>query len=424
MKAPLALCGGVSTVFWLTFIAHLIPATAKAGVCESALTARADVSVTTSGNNYDVYYNSSTSSPFYFPPLNATWVRDALVLSHGFILSNSFLNPNFSSSPNDTCVSTNVGCYANAPLDRIQILPGSTCMNAANELLTRAVMAHELFHHTQYAYINFADWPSWGAWTVEATPMTIQDRIQSAMDSNPDGSAYVNYINGMLNTPNATLTSRGYDVGLFWSYLCEQFSTETAEPARGTDLIRDFWERTDGNSPDGIKYLREMLAARVPGRTLEEIFLDFQIASYVRKLNITALPNDLESRYTFADEKPAGGGTPYANVTVTSVPTDSTGTTSVVRWGAQFFASSLPNKVCQAVGLRAKADGDKIMSCAAIAMRGTTEVIEVGRGVGNAFYRAFLNDPANPYTRLALFAVALITTPPSTMPSPPVRPAA
>ena len=391
----------------ILFIVTALSLPSRAGVCESALTNRADVSVTTAGNNYDVYYNSSTSSPFYFPPLNATWVRDALVLSHNFIVSNGFLNPTFSASPNDTCVTTNVSCFADAPLDRIRIKAGMTCMSAASELLTRSVMAHELFHHAQFSYINFSDWPSWGAWSVEATPVTIQDRIQSAMDSNPEGRAYVNFINSILVEPNLTLTARGYEVGLFWSYLCEQFSTETAEPARGTDLIRDFWERTQGNSPDSIKYLRETLAARIPGRTLEEVFLDFQIAAYVRNLDITALPDDLESRYSFADEKPAGGGTPYRNVTRALVPTDASGTTNVVRWGTQFFESSLPNKECQAVGLRAKADGDKILSWAAIAIRGTTGVVEVGRGVGNAFYRAFLNDPAQPYTKLALIAVGI-----------------
>ena len=118
----------------------LARAPAQAGVCAGNLTNRADVVGATPGNNYDVYYDVNPMSADFFPALNAGWVRDALFGSHhAFVSTNGFRNPNFSASPNDTCISAGAPCWADAPLDRIRL---STCMNGLNEPFTRSVVNH------------------------------------------------------------------------------------------------------------------------------------------------------------------------------------------------------------------------------------------------------------------------------------------
>lgn len=378
-----------------------------AQVCAANLTNRADVQLATPGNDYNVHFDINAMSADVFPVANAGWVRDALFNSHHvFVNTNGFRNPNFSANPNDTCLSMAVGCFADAPLDRIRLQSG--CMAGLAEPFTRSVVNHELFHHTQYAYINFNDWPSWGTWTIEATPVAMEDRSFADVDNNAGNSRYVGDVNNYLGSPNTTLMMRSYDAALFWNYLAEQLGTTRTEPNMGVDIIRGFWERARGNSPDSVRYVRETIEAAAPGRTLEEMYIDLAIANFTHNLTLTALTPAQRARYSYIDESAAGGGTPYGTVmqaNVTSFNTTLNG--NVVRWGAQYFSANATARGCEAVGYWGKARDDKTLGWAVVGMRSGDRVVEIARGSGNVFYRSFLNNPGDPFTRMALIVVGL-----------------
>lgn len=379
---------------------------ARAANCAGNLTNRADVFQSTPGNDYDVYYNNSTMSPDFFPAANAGWARDALFRSHHvFVNTNGFDAPRFSAAPNDTCIFAGAPCWANAPENRIQL---STCTSTLNEPFTRSVVNHELFHHVQYAYINFGDWPAWGGWAIEGTPPAMEDRSFADTDNNAANCRFVGDVNGFLGNPNVTLTDRNYDASLFWSYLAEQFGSVTSEPNRGVDVIRDFWARCRGNSPDSIRFVRDVIAARAPGRTFEDVFMDLAIACFTHDLNLSRLSSAQQRRYAFVDETAGGGGTAYNSVATTAVTSfNTTLSGSVVRWGARHFTVNVPEGGCQAVGFWGKARANKTLGWALVGVRGGNQVTEVIRGQGTEFYRAFLNNPVDRFTRMALIVVGL-----------------
>jgi hypothetical protein len=386
---------------------HLSLRVARGQVCAGTLTNRADVMLATPGNDYNVYFNNSPMSPDLFPAANAGWVRDALFRSHHvFVNTNGFRNPSFSASPNDTCISMAVGCFADAPNDRIRLQSG--CMAGLAEPFTRSVVTHELFHHVQYAYINFGDWPSWGTWTIESTPVAMEDRSFSDTDNNAANCRYLGDVNSFLGNPNVTLLNRSYDAALFWNYLAEQLGTVTSEPNRGVDVIRDFWERARGNSPDSVRYVRDVIQARAPGRTLEDMFIDLAIANFAHNLDLSRLTAAQRARYAFVDESAAGGGTAYnsaARTTVTAL--NATLSSNVVRWGAQNLVANLGDRGCQAVGCWGQARGNQNLGWAVVGVRSGNKVTELARGLGNVFYRSYIDNPVDPFVQLALIVVGL-----------------
>ncbi len=391
----------------LSLAMHLSSGLARGQVCAANLTNRADVFLATPGNDYNVYFDVNGMSADSFPAVNAGWVRDALFgAHHAFVTTNGFRNPSFSANPNDTCISMAVGCFADAPLDRIRLQSG--CMAGLTEPFTRSVVTHELFHHAQYAYINFNDWPSWGTWTIEATPSAMEDRSFADVDNNGANSRYVGDVNFFLGTPNTTLMSRSYDAALFWNYLAERLGTVTTEPNRGVDVIRGFWERARGNSPDSVRYVRDTIQAQAPGRTLEDLFIDLAIAGFTHNLDRSRLPADQQARYAFLDESATGGGTAYgasARTTVTSLNT--TLSSNVVRWGAQYFVANVGDKGCQAVGAWGKARNNQNLGWAVVGVRSGNKVTEIARGQGSVFYRSFIDNPVDPFVQLALVVVGL-----------------
>ena len=390
----------------LGVVLSLAPAGARAGVCAGNLTNRADVMLPTPGNNYDVYFDINPMSADFFPAANAVWVRDALFGSHhAFVNTNGFRNPNFSASPNDTCISAAATCWADAPLDRIRL---STCINGQSEPFTRSVINHELFHHAQYAYINFNDWPAWGTWSIEATPPAMEDRSFADVDNNGANSRFVGDVNFFLGNPNLTLMDRSYDAALFWSYLAEQFGTVTTEPNRGVDVIRDFWERCAGNSPDSVRFVRDVIAARAPGRTLEDVFIDLAIAGFTHNLDLSRLSPGQRARYSFVDESAAGGGTAYGSAARTMVSAlNTTLSSNVVRWGAQYFVANVDRPGCQAIGCWGKARNNQTLGWAIVGVRGGNKVTEIARGMGTTFYRSYIDNPVDPFVQLALIVVGL-----------------
>lgn len=394
-----------SCLFLVLFAIISLPWSAALADCPGNLADRADVAANPAGADYDVYFtDDSLTSVDYFPRTRAEWVRDALVNSHNIYLGtpHNFRPPYFNDSPNDTCIFDSANT-ASAPHGRITV--DSPHLRASSEPFIRSAVAHELFHHVQYSYINYNDWPSWGGWTVEGTARLMEDKITLDNDITPNNTWYVGEVNGYLADPNRTLMSLSYPTALFWNYLTEQLGTPFAEPARGVDVIERFWRATDGHDPDSIHYLRQAIHHFDPDLSLEAVFRDFAITNYTHNLDVSTLAEP--DRYRYFDETAAGGGTAYDAVARTSVSTFNTALTSdVVRWGARYFEVNVPaEKQCDAIGFWGRAKDDRTLSWAVIGVKAANKVTDIYKGSGNSFYRAVINSAADPYEKLALVVI-------------------
>ncbi len=391
----------------LAFCFTLAASSALAGQCAGKLADRADVAANPAGMDYDVYfYDDDVTDPDYVPQARAQWVRDALLDSHNVYVSGAygFRRPYFSKSPNDTCIyDMSAGILGSAPKDHINIDAPHVETDAQQRIVETTL--HELFHHVQFAYIEFNDWPSWGKWTIEGTAAMMEDKVFAASD-NDAGNSYVGRVNSLLNNPNVTLTDRAYTAALFWTYLTEQLGLGVMEPGRGVDVVRRFWENTDGNSPDSVKYLKETIKNFDSTASFESMFRDFSIANYTHDLDTSLLPDP--DRYRYVDESAAGGGTAYNAVSRTTVPSfNTTYSSDVNRWGAKYFQIDIPSeKRCEAIGFWGRAEAGKNLSWALVAISGG-RVREVLTGKGRTFYRALINPPRGLYDRLAVVVVGL-----------------
>ncbi len=381
---------------------------ASGSECPGNLNDRADVASNPSGNDYDVYFtDDDTTSSDYCERMRAEWARDAVLNAHNVYVdsTHNFKNPYFSVSPNDICIydSTNIGT---AGKNRITL--DAPSISSASEPWLRTIVSHELFHHVQFHYIDFNQWPSWGAWTVEGTARSMEDKTYTDNDITPANTLYLGQVNNYLGDPNRTLMDISYSAALFWTYLCEQLGTPYPEPARGVDVIQRFWANTDGNTPDSMKYIRETISSFSSGTTFEDMFRDFCIANYTHDLDVSALPN--ADKYRYYDESAAGGGTAYDSVARTAVGSWNTAySDQVVRWGARYLEINVPSeKRCEAIGFWGKTKNTTKVSWALIGMRGGA-VIDIYRSSGSTFYRTLINPPRSLYDKLAVVVVGLNT---------------
>ncbi|MFK7886804.1 MAG: choice-of-anchor X domain-containing protein [Gammaproteobacteria bacterium] len=380
---------------------------ALANNCPGNLDDTAHVVSNPPGIDYDVYFTDDDSSdPDFLDAGRAGQIRDSLVTNHNALIdaTRNFRAPFFSDDPADTCIfdSRNV---ATAPEDRITV-DAPSFVNASEPFI-RFVMGHELFHHTQFAYIDFDEWPSWGGWTVEGSARYMEDKSFSDLDTVAMNSFFVGEINGYLGNPNRTLTDVSYPAVLFWNYLAEQLGSPLPEPARGVDFVERFWRNTDGHDPDSIRYLRQTIRQFDDSRTLEDLFIDFGIANYTHDLNVSSLPSP--TRYQYFDESGAGGGTPYDAVARTAVPSiNSVESDSVQRWGLRYLeADVISEQTCEAVGFWGKARDGRTLAWSIVAVKDGNVVSEVYRSIGNEFYRAIVNTPEGDYDRMALVVAGL-----------------
>ena len=388
----------------MTFTLIFAPV-AQAQTCPGTLTDRADVVVATPGNDYDVYYNNTPTSGDFFSDVRAGWARDTLANAHGLYTNApyNFQNPFFSASPNDTCIhdSANIGT---APENRITL--DSPALRLQPEPYLRAILAHELFHHIEFNYIDFNQWPSWGAWNVEGTARAMEDKLWLDNDSTPANTLYVDEVNDYLGNPNRNLFNISYTAALFWTYLTEQLGAPFPEPALGVNVIQRFWTLTEGNSPDGVRYLRDAIRSFDSSETLESLFRDFAITNYTHDLDVSGLPDP--DRFRYRDEAAAGGGTAYDPVVRDVIPAiNTTYSASVNRWAARYFEINVNQDRCQAVGFWVKAKNNKRLHYAVVGISAGNRVTQIFHGSGNEFYRSVVNPPTDPYTRMALIVIGM-----------------
>nr|HQH72697.1 hypothetical protein [bacterium] len=217
-----------------------------------------DDMITTPTNGYEVYYtNDPNNTADVMSDAEATDVADTMDPFVTRITGLGFGTPRFSYSPGEVHMydSQNIGA---APEGSITL--DSPSLRGRSEPDLRAVVDHEHFHHTQYRYINFNDWPSWGRWTVEGTARLMQDKLWNDLDANGGMLTFWGEVSNYMAQTDVRLVDQSYSACLFWQYLCEQLGTVHTEPEYGVDVIRRFWEETAGNSPDSLGAIKRMIS--------------------------------------------------------------------------------------------------------------------------------------------------------------------
>ena len=108
------------------------------------------------------------------------------------------------------------------------------------------VAGHELFHLSQFVH---PDSPPQN-WVLEGQARMSQDKFSDWLDhadGTEAGCSFVRQSQGYLsNTHTSDLTTRSYDVCLFWQYFVEQFGSDHTDPDYGIDALSTFWD-TDLN---------------------------------------------------------------------------------------------------------------------------------------------------------------------------------
>lgn len=391
----------------LTFTILFVPVV-QAQTCPNFLTDTAHVVANPPGNDYDVWYTNDVTSAHHFFDVRANWVRDALPNAHNVYVGTppsplNFRNPHFSATPNDTCIYDSLN-VASAPENQITV--DAPSRQWSSEPVIRTSVAHELFHHVQYSYIDYDEWLSWGRWNIEGTARAMEDKTWRDNDITPNNTNYVGEVNGYLANPNRKLFDLSYPAALFWTYLMEQLGTPFLEPWRGADVIQRFYNTASGRDPDGVAVLRDTIRSFESSETLEALFRDFAITNYTHNLDVGRLPNP--RRYQYLDETAGGGGTLYDAVARVAIPASNTiYSDSVNSWAIRYFEINVQADECQAVGFWVKTKEGKNLSYAVVGVQAGNRVTQIYHGSGSEFYRALVNPPTDPYQRMALIVIGM-----------------
>ncbi len=404
MRKRLNLCAIVLSVFFLFFAQAVAFADHPGSVV-------LDDKITTPNFSYDVLYTDDATSSSIFSAANAQNVADALDTSvttdiafpgyHQLYLNMGFNAPFFSTDPKSVHI-WDCGCaFANAPEALINI--DSPATNSKNEMCHRKLAGHELFHHVQYSYIKFSEWPAWGTWVIEGTVKSMEDKVYSDIDNGdttiPNCSSYYSRLTEYIDNTEDTLWDFSYPVALFWTYLTEQLGTNSTEPQIGTDFMLRFWELAEDEDPDGIGILRETISEFSPGRTIEDLFHDFIIANYSKDLNLSGVADAGKFQY-IDDDSPANS---YPTVTTINATIDTEQSDNVVRWGVKYYEQTIPNN-CTIAGF--SSDGDFAVY-GLLVSRADGTVSHLFQSRGTNFAKAIINDAANPITKLTAVVGAL-----------------
>ena len=214
---------------------------------------------------------------------------------------------------------------------------------SADWVQAKSTAVHELFHAEQWAYTGSGPQPGW---VIEGQAAFVEDEVFNDLDDNAgtflfsQGSVY-------LSDPDAfAITGTGYPIAWFWKYIAEQHGT-SPDPGQGMDFLKTFWEEFSASGISGIASVNATLAAFSPGTTFEDVYKDFVVANYARKLSDPALP----AKYRYADEaEPSPGPLPSVKLDVNDAvgPTDQIGPllSGVSPWGVRYYqirpSSSVP----------------------------------------------------------------------------------
>ncbi|MFB3787507.1 MAG: C25 family cysteine peptidase [bacterium] len=359
-----------------------------------------DDMITTPGNGYEIYYtNDPNNTVDVMADAEANDVADTMDPFVTRITGLGFGTPHFSYSPGEVHMydSQNIGA---APEGSITL--DSPSLRGRNEPSLRAVTDHEHFHHTQYHYINFNDWPSWGRWTVEGTARLMQDKLWNDLDADGGMLTFWGEISNYMAQTDVRLVDQSYSACLFWQYLCEQLGTVHTEPEYGVDVIRRFWEETDGESPDSLGAIKRMISHFTSSRSLDDLFRDFAVASYTKDLDLSSIANAV--RYRYIDDDAAAYPDVQTHLRKAFPPTIGPTAAHVNDYAAKYYIGEpAANTAGQVVGF--KSTGNRA-AYSVMAIR-SGKVISLHRGVGTEYARSFFNSRKTPLTEIAAVVAGL-----------------
>ncbi|MEM7031557.1 MAG: choice-of-anchor X domain-containing protein, partial [Chloroflexota bacterium] len=210
---------------------------------------------------------------------------------------------------------------------------------------------HELFHKQQGIYGGLDD-PT-RKWVSEGQARSIQDKICITRVGNNctfsldqlNSTNYRNDVQEYLDSPNWSITETSYNAALFWTYLLEQYGTETEEPQLGIDFMKRFWELSEADpGHDGITLINMTLADYGSSDTFRDVFKNFAVANYAKEVM------NAPAKYRYIDEGQTPGSYGAVALALNSainigdqlVDTDET----VYPWAANYYevqpAANLP----------------------------------------------------------------------------------
>lgn len=225
-----------------------------------------------------------------------------------------------------------------APADRIRMPATRYCASPEDDILR--VIGHETFHHTQFAYIDFDNWPEWGRAAVEGSARMMEDQLYGILDDGTGVQRFLGEANNDLATPGQPFWTASYQAARGWKYAAEQFGAVGTESERGNDFLPRFRERAgaDEDHADTPRTFEATIGEFAPGKTLESWFQDFSIANPTKHYDATGLPGS--SRYEYVDEND-GNGTQFDGVAIdgfVGVPGGTTsGTVQTGPWGSAYY---------------------------------------------------------------------------------------
>jgi Mg-chelatase subunit ChlD len=261
------------------------------------------------------------------------------------------------------------------------------------------ISLHEAFHQQQYSYGGLLTDPA-SAWVYEGQARSIQDKVCMGsspancvdLDSEPGGIAnYIGEVNGFLNNPNRTITTASYNSALFWTYITEQYGTTASEPELGMDFMVEFWEQSaDDFDEDGIGVIDKALAALGHDERFADVFRDFGVANYAKRLNGPSVPD----KYKYVDEtQPPGVYNDVALSLDEFVSVDEQVgpfLTDVNPWATRYFRIR-PDPAVATITAEFRADTTDTLAYTLLAIKGGDIAMEISQ-TSRALMETFPND--------------------------------
>ncbi|MFQ5341204.1 MAG: VWA domain-containing protein [Anaerolineae bacterium] len=215
-----------------------------------------------------------------------------------------------------------------------------------NLLGAQSTALHELFHNTEFGYIDAGIWGTWGGWLVEGGAVLAEDSLfpdprDPEMQDLDHSEAFPAWVQTYLKNPNVNITTDvWYGMAVLWKYLVEQHGTTPSDPNVPDwhlDALRILWEKTADMPPDSIGAVERALADLRPGVSFEDLFIDFLVANYLKEISGPSVPD----QYKYRDNQEVGAVT-LGNVARTleqglAGDTVIDDNLNIEAWGAHYF---------------------------------------------------------------------------------------
>ena len=420
--------------------------------------------IVTSDYDYNIhYYNKKPSkTEWYTSDRNAERIADLFDPTsgtgiHQAYLDAGFRSPDFQSGrdiklkPSDITDGRSNALFPN----RIFLTPEFLNSTGHNTPACKLLCTHELHHMVQYEYIPWGTYLlSLYPFAVEGTAVAAEDALLSSTDNAwgyAGGFYYQAYSYLRGGHSDYLWGNSGYEGGLFWKYLMEQYGTWRSEPAVGVDVLRKFYNLSDDNREGFLTTIQDLLDDRDRYSTaatdthveLRDLFQDFTIANWTRRYRnphsyASAYSIDVSDpgRFYYYDENPATATLslysvysydgkwnavtsesttgPYEKAEHNLPPASTTGikTSSAAKYAAEYIRCNLTGTPSGTYGIgfwTESTDGCKCwFSLIGVRQSGSVDLISKGTtspDSGNSFHYATMQNTSDPYETL----IAVVT---------------